>query len=205
MGHYFKHQNIWSSCVLFIEVVCVEKLPVVTGMTSLLFVTLNSDRFWILAYDLMMSNDLVCICVVNLHYVSCRIRSEVNGWFAPRFPSPRLPSTTLPPARQQNQARAQNSYCPQEDTGVYECEKILHSAALPFLVGLFSLLQSYLTPSPHPLPGCEVKEHGFLGQPGSEVPVHAGLLRALFQRQLRTVQTGRQGERGERETAESTG
>lgn len=33
------------------------------------------------------------------------------------------------------------------------------------------------------LPGCEVKEHGFLGQPGSEVPVHTGLS-ALLQRQL---------------------
>lgn len=54
-------------------------------------------------------------------------------------------------------------------------------------------------------PGCEVKEHGFLGQPGSEVPVHTGLLRAILQRQLRTVQTGCQGERGERATAESTG
>lgn len=55
------------------------------------------------------------------------------------------------------------------------------------------------------LPGGEVKEHGFLGQPGSEVPVHTGLVCAFLQRQLRTVQTGRQGEGGERETAESTG
>lgn len=53
------------------------------------------------------------------------------------------------------------------------------------------------------LPGCEAEEHGFLGQPGSEVPVHTGLLSALLQRQLRTVPTCRPRERGERETAES--
>lgn len=79
------------------------------------------------------------------------------------------------------------------------------------LLCLFSLLQLNLPffipllPSPCLLPGCEVKEHGFMGQPGSEVPIHAGLLRALLQRQLRTVQTGCQGEGGERATAESTG
>lgn len=28
--------------------------------------------------------------------------------------------------------------------------------------------------------GCEAKDHGLLGQPGSEVPVHASLRRALF-------------------------
>lgn len=63
----------------------------------------------------------------------------------------------------------------------------------------------FLNPLSSLLPGCEVKEHGFLGQPRSEVPVDAGLRRALLQRQLRTVQAGRQGEGGERETAESSG
>lgn len=50
-------------------------------------------------------------------------------------------------------------------------------------------------------PGREVKEHGFLGQPGSEVPVHAGLLGALLQRQLWTVPTCRPREGREGETA----
>lgn len=51
-------------------------------------------------------------------------------------------------------------------------------------------------------PGCEAKEHGVLGQPGSEVSVHAGVLGALLQRQLRTVPTCRPREGGERATAE---
>lgn len=54
-------------------------------------------------------------------------------------------------------------------------------------------------------PGRKVKEHGLLGQPGSEVPVHTVLLCALLKWQLWTVQKGSQGERGEGETVKSTG
>lgn len=53
--------------------------------------------------------------------------------------------------------------------------------------------------------GGQDKEHGFLGQPGSKVPVHTGVLGALFKRQLWKIQAGREREGGERETAESTG
>lgn len=53
------------------------------------------------------------------------------------------------------------------------------------------------------LSGREAEEHGLLGQPGPAVPVHAGLLRALLQRQLRAVPTCRPRERGAREAAES--
>lgn len=67
----------------------------------------------------------------------------------------------------------------------------------PSFLFLFPLL-SFL------LPGCEVEEHGFLGQPSSEVPVHPSLLSSLLEWQLWTVPTGRQGEGGARETAEGT-
>lgn len=55
------------------------------------------------------------------------------------------------------------------------------------------------------VPGCETKEHGLLGQPGSSRPVCTDVLAALVQRQLRALQARRHGEGGAGETAESPG
>lgn len=130
-------------------------------------------------------------------------------------PGSRLPDSPAPPCSQQDNKIKQEPKTPIAPKKTQVCMSVrwednVHSC-LPTLTitlllpaCLFSRLH-FLPLSPPLLPGCEVKEHGFLGQSGSEVPVHAGLLGALLQRQLRTVQTSRQGERGERETVESTG
>lgn len=85
--------------------------------------------------------------------VSYRVGSQVNGWFPPWFSPPRLSSAPLLPARHQNQTRAQNSYCSQENTGVRRDDDAFRNiTATPHfcLVCLWSLLfhlTIFLTPS----------------------------------------------------------
>lgn len=120
-------------------------------------------------------------------------------------PGPRLPDSPATPCSQQDNKIKQEPKTPIVPRKTQVCVSVRRDA-VPHVVAISPfLICVFFNPHLLHLTGCEVEEYGFLGQPGSEVPINTSLLNAFLKRQLRTVQTGRQGERGERETTESTG
>ena len=185
-------------------------------MSCLLWL-LSSDRFSTSIYIHFMETffaDYLSFCLPG--YLSCKCVSptglDLKSMDGSR-PGSRLPDSPAPPCSQQDIKIKQEPKTPIAPKKTQVCDETVmlldtlqpHHTFVWFVCDISFHLNVFLTPSPRLLPGCEVKEHGFLGQPRSEVPVDAGLRRALLQRQLWTVQAGRQGEGGERETAESPG